>query len=212
MDDYTRFTKILIDQLPIVERETFEIISNPNKITSLKYRLKESGESACYNSATLLSFLEFAEGTDPVDLLSEKVIGCDKRCPFCKAPCKYTCKDHAGDHSALQHCPSGVAGYHKSKTEKLCTHNCQSAVASEGKFRNQETSETYVPYKTYRTYYPDWDIAPDRKMESSIYWKWFMNNFHDDLVSYFEVKHADLPDEWKEIQWEDAEKSLLNVF
>ena len=36
-----------------------------------------------------------------------------------------------------------------------------------------------------------------------------MNAFHDDLVKHFNVKHADIPKEWKLIQWEDAKESLF---
>ena len=138
----------------------------------------------------MLTYLNFAKGTDPVDLLSEKVIGCTERCPFCNTPCKYNCKNHAGDHSAPQHCPGGVKGYRDKATGIMVISNCESFVASDSTFANAHTSGSSVPYKQYRKYYPNWEIAPSRDMKSSLYWKWFVSQFHDDLLKHFNMKPA----------------------
>ena len=87
-----------------------------------------------YDPNELIANLEFANGTDPFDLLRDKVLGCKEQCPFCKTPCKYTCKNHAGNHNALQHCPAGVMGIHDRDNLKLSIFNCQSAVSSEAEF------------------------------------------------------------------------------
>ena len=194
--DFERFTQLLIDQILFLQGNlnwSHFVAENDNEVSSEE----------------LYSQLHFPSGTDPVDLLVEKVLGCRQRCPFCNIPCKYTCKDHAGDHSALQHCPLGVLGSHDNKTQKLNTWNCQSAIASDLPFISLVTEGLPVPFKEYRKYFPDWIISPDRRMETSLYWKWFMYTFHDDLVEHFKVKPADIPNEWKEITWEDAKQSLM---
>ena len=164
--------------------------------------------SAEGKQTSIYSNLLFVSGTDPVDILAEQVLGCMARCHFCKAPCKYTFKSHAGEHSALQHRPNGVIGFKSKKTNKLATHNCQSAVGSNMSFKNKDTGDAFVPFKQYRDYYPDWDIAPDRNMDTELFWKWFMVAFHDDLVSAFDANPADIPKEWENISWEEARKNL----
>ena len=194
--NFEGFTQLMLEKLPSIPIMIMHVF---------KYPIKG-------NQTSIYSNLLFASGTDPAEVLAEKVLGCMERCPFCKAPCKYTFKNHAGDHSALQHCPVGVIGWHVASDRKLTTYNCQSAVGSDIDFQNKDTCGICVPFKDYRNYYPNWDIAPDRKMESSLFWKWFMHTFHDDLVSSFKVEPADIPNEWKEISWEEAKKSLTKSY
>ena len=194
--DFERFTQLLIENILSIQRS----------ITDLSY----NGNSATY-TRELYSVLRFPFGTDPVDVLLERVLGCKERCPFCRTPCKYTCERHAGDHNALQHCPVGVLGSYQENTKQLFTWNCQSAVASDLLFIFPKTDGLLEPFKEYRKYFPNWEILPDRRMESSLYWKWFMNTFHDSLVQHYNVEHADIPKEWKEIQWEDAKQSLSKI-
>jgi hypothetical protein len=150
--------------------------------------------------------------TDPVELLLEKVIGCCKQCPFCKSPCCLTKKDHAGDHRALQHYPVGVGGIRDDDDNKLQIYNCQSAIDSTELFNyDEDKPDRFEPYKVYRKYYPDWEIKPDRSMEASLYWKWFMNKFHDELTVNYQAEHADIPIQWKSITWEEAEQSLKDI-
>ena len=150
-------------------------------------------------------------GSDPDELLADKVLGCPARCPFCTAPCCMTVIDHECDHRSLQHYPTGVVGRHSATTLKLRTATCQSAVGSENRFRYDHNKDVYEPYSDYRKHFPKWDIAPDRSMEASLYWKWFMATYHDKLVKQYEVKHADLPAVWKEITAEQAIQSLENI-
>ena len=101
ISNFENFTQLMLTKLP-------SILS---KIMSVFKQSAEGKQSNIYSN------LQFVSGTDPVDILAEKVLGCMARCHFCKAPCKYTYKSHAGDHNALQHCPAGVIGF-KSKTDQ----------------------------------------------------------------------------------------------
>ena len=199
LTDFVGFTQMLIDRMPLLQQAAFDIIKN---------RIKS--KNGRYDPSELVSNLDFANGTDPVDLLREKVLGCKEQCPFCKTPCKYTCKNHAGSHNALQHCPSGVRGIYHRDDLKLLTMNCQSAVTSDAEFTLGKSGVQVVPFKEYKQCYPGLGYsARSKRWNHRLYWKWFMNAFHDDLVKHFKVKHADIPKEWKLIQWEDAKKSLF---
>ena len=147
-------------------------------------------------------------GRDPDELLTSKVLGCIERCPFCEAPCCLTDKNHGCDHWAIQHYPVGVTGI-IGEDRKLKTYNCQSAVDSSMKYNYDRTRPDLLePFKDYRKYFPNWDIAPDRSMEASLYWKWFMANYYDDLVDHYEAARGNLPQAWKNITAEEAVQSL----
>ena len=152
----------------------------------------------------------FFYGKSPDELLSEKVLGCYERCPFCKAPCCLTEPNHACDHRALQHYPVGVAGIHGKEDRRLRIFNCQSAVDSDILYHFEHTQpDLYEPLKDYRKYHPRWEIAPDRSTESSLYWKWFMTTHHDDLAEHYLLERADyIPSLWLEITPVQARESL----
>ena len=61
---------------------------------------------------------------------------------------------------------------------------------------------------TTRTYYPNWDIPPEKSLETSLYWKWFMVKFNDRLARNYNLKPADIPTEWRSINWKKAKDSL----
>ena len=198
--DIDRFMKTLVDNLnrSSFHAELCEAVTSQYKVGTGFHLV----ESVSYDTVGL---------QNPVDLLCDIVSGCTERCPFCRAPCRYSTVDHGGGgrpHSASQHYPIGVIGAHWEDTKNLIVENCQSAVASDMRFKNGDTQHASIPYRNYKEYYGSWEIPPQRKAEVSLFWKWFLNKFHDDIVNRFQVKHGSIPTNWKNISWEDAMKSL----
>ena len=144
-----------------------------------------------------------------VDFIADRILGCPEKCPFCSAPCCLTEKNHEGDHRALHHYPFGIKGMNEAGSDKLCMVNCQTVVDSDmwfcPDFVNPDSKEYF---KNYRNCYPKWEILPDRSMKSSLYWKWFIVKFQDELAEHFKKDLGDIPKEWHKISWDQAKKSL----
>ena len=148
-----------------------------------------------------------------VDQLGDKVQGCREKCPFCTAPCCLTDKDHAGDHQASQHYLFGIIGIQENSSSKLCTYNCQSVIDSDLRwcFDYNNAESTLDSIRNYKKYHSRWEIKPDRSMQTSLYWKWFMANFNAQLAQWHAAKPADFPNEWSHITMHQAKDSLDNV-
>ncbi|CAJ1077444.1 up-regulator of cell proliferation-like [Xyrichtys novacula] len=147
----------------------------------------------------------------PQDELYNKLIGCGKQCPFCKAPCEAGAEVHK-EHFASSHRPEGLGRYRWTKSEKLLIDICTSSVNSDIKFRCKATKNEYHPYKQYKEIYPDWLIAPDTSLESSDYWKYVLNRFNHKFAKEYDAKPAEIPDAWKDIKKQHAEESLKRSF
>ena len=144
------------------------------------------------------------------DLL-KSMFDCEYCCPFCKALCDHTVKDHAGNHSTRIHRPQRLTGYKYIETEKLVHHICTTHVASEGKFKNSDTSWEWHPYKDYQTvndYYKSWTIPPDPSFEASTYWQWFMVTLSEELAKHYRVKEANIPSAWKKRTFSEVKDQL----
>ncbi|XP_062398664.1 up-regulator of cell proliferation-like [Sardina pilchardus] len=164
---------------------------------------------------------EFAESTDIKDTLRvltvkpqneifNRVFGCGKRCPFCKIPCEAGGKDHA-QHHATVHRPQGLAGYvykNGALDEQLCT----TCVYSDGLFQNDDTNYKFHPFKEYRVYYPEWNIAPDPSIQASDYWKYVMVKYNDEFAENYDATPAVCPREWHSITKEQALEGLKSAF
>ncbi|XP_058871840.1 interferon-induced very large GTPase 1-like isoform X2 [Acipenser ruthenus] len=147
----------------------------------------------------------------PQDVLFEKLIGCGKQCPFCKVPCDAGGKDH-DKHHATVHRPQGVGRYRWSHSRHLCVDLCSTNVQSDVKFCNSDTEGKFHPFKDYRRFYPEWNIAPDPSIQASDYWKYVMTAFNEQFAEEYNAKPADIPDGWKNITKEQALKSINEVF
>ena len=196
--DIYAVSQLLVSLLPQKQNEIFELIISRKRKSDVPYL-----------SEDLLSNLIFTDCTNPIDLLTEKMIGCSARCPFCGAPCKYECINHAGEHVVLQHRPLGVIGKYWFESKQLCTCTCQSAAScDEESGFDVSTLDwhdlSFLPLRSNRQKYSKWNIIPDRNSRTSLYWKWFMFTFHDDLVNHFNVKPGDIPSEWENITWDEA--------
>uniref|UniRef100_A0A3B1J9W1 Interferon-induced very large GTPase 1 n=1 Tax=Astyanax mexicanus TaxID=7994 RepID=A0A3B1J9W1_ASTMX len=129
---------------------------------------------------------------------------CWAQCPFCKAICIGTMKDHDGEHSVPFHRAYGITGVYYRGTEDLDCDFCTSAVQSNKGFFPSPESEESVPFKQYRTAggkYATWNITPD--CSELPYWKWFVCRFQEDLENLYSKKFqgsGEIPDEWKKVQ------------
>ncbi|CAI5689299.1 unnamed protein product [Oreochromis niloticus] len=146
----------------------------------------------------------------PQNELFNKLVGCGKQCPFCKAPCDAGGGGHT-EHFALLHRPRGLGDFSWPNTQKLITDICSSLVISDQCFRCVSlTNHEWHPYKRYKEIYPDWKISPDVTLEASDHWKYVMAKYKRDFAGHTEA--ADIPKSWNEITKEQAEKSLKESF
>uniref|UniRef100_A0A3B1JVU4 Interferon-induced very large GTPase 1 n=1 Tax=Astyanax mexicanus TaxID=7994 RepID=A0A3B1JVU4_ASTMX len=139
---------------------------------------------------------------------------CWAQCPFCKAVCIGTMKDHDGEHSVPFHRANGIRGMSYRGTENLCCNFCTTVAQTDKEFYPNGESEELFPYKLYRTaggVFATWNITPD--CSELPYWKWFVCRFQQDLENLYSKKFQGsgiIPDEWKKYTKEDALESLNN--
>ncbi|XP_044158755.1 interferon-induced very large GTPase 1-like isoform X3 [Bufo gargarizans] len=143
----------------------------------------------------------------PQEELFRKVIGCGKKCPFCKAPCEAGGADHK-EHFASLHRPRGLGRHENEQTKDLDHSICSTNVISNKTFKNEDTGWKPHPYKDYRTYYPDWAIYPDMTANSSNYWKFVLKEFNDSFAQIYRKKTAKIPEDWCKISYREALTSL----
>ncbi|XP_005939248.1 up-regulator of cell proliferation [Haplochromis burtoni] len=147
----------------------------------------------------------------PQNELFNKLVGCGKQCPFCKAPCDAGGGGHTGHFAAL-HRPQGLGGFSWPNTQKLITDICSSLVISDQQFCCSDTNHEYHPYKRYKAIYPDWKIHPDVSLEASDYWKYVIAKYNMDFAKQYKTEPADIPATWKNITKQQAGKSLKESF
>ncbi|XP_019211511.1 interferon-induced very large GTPase 1-like [Oreochromis niloticus] len=148
---------------------------------------------------------------NPQNELFNKLVGCGKQCPFCKAPCDAGGGGHV-EHFASLHQPQGLGNYRWEKTQKLVTDICSSLVISDVQFKCSATNDKYHPYKRYKEIFPDWRIPPDVSLEASDYWKFIMAKYNNDFATKCSAIPADIPLAWKQITRDQAKKSLKESF
>ena len=145
----------------------------------------------------------------PVDLLM-KLCGCTEQCPFCNEQCDLGFHDGSIKHIVHRHIPQCLAGYRFTSNNVMSLDLCPTDVAGTGTFRNRQTNQEKVPFSEYGRIYPTWSIPPDVKAENSLYWKWFIGNFHEEIAEHFKALDAEIPDAWKQIKWENVKKDLMD--
>uniref|UniRef100_A0A3B3RIN7 VLIG-type G domain-containing protein n=1 Tax=Paramormyrops kingsleyae TaxID=1676925 RepID=A0A3B3RIN7_9TELE len=147
----------------------------------------------------------------PQDELFSRVFGCGEMCPFCRVPCEAGGDKHETHHASI-HRPEGIGQYRWETTDILCTEICSYLVASEVKFKNSKTNGEWVPYKEYRSIYPEWHIQADTSIKASDYWKYVFAQFNDRFAEEYCAKPAELPSDWLLLEKEDAMKCLDKEF
>ncbi|CAI5672476.1 unnamed protein product [Oreochromis niloticus] len=148
---------------------------------------------------------------NPQNELFNKLVGCGKQCPFCKAPCDAGGGGHT-EHFASLHRPEGLGNNRWDRTEKLVTDICSSSVISDNSFSCSATNLEWLPYKHYKEIFPDWKIPPDVSLEASDYWKFIMVQYNNDFAQTYNAIPADIPPAWEQITRDQAEKSLKESF
>ncbi|CAI5689279.1 unnamed protein product [Oreochromis niloticus] len=148
---------------------------------------------------------------NPQNELFNKLVGCGKQCPFCKAPCDAGGGGHT-EHFASLHRPEGLGNSRWDTTQKLVTDICSSLVISDNSFSCSATNHEWHSYKHYKEIFPDWKIPPDVSLEASDYWKYVMAKYNTDLAKEYNAEPADIPESWNDITKEQAEKSLKKSF
>uniref|UniRef100_A0A3B4HBZ8 VLIG-type G domain-containing protein n=1 Tax=Pundamilia nyererei TaxID=303518 RepID=A0A3B4HBZ8_9CICH len=144
---------------------------------------------------------------NPQNELFNKLIGCGKQCPFCKAPCDAGGKAHT-EHFVSLHRPEGLGRYRWEWSERLVTDICSSSVISDNRFCCSHTNNEWHPYKKYKNIYKDWDIQPDKSLEASDYWKYVMTKYNENFAEQYKAECANIPGFWYLINKDQAEKSL----
>ncbi|XP_017336404.1 interferon-induced very large GTPase 1 [Ictalurus punctatus] len=149
----------------------------------------------------------------PDEILIEHLCQCCwEQCPFCKAICTHTMKDHDGDHSVPFHRIDGINGWHYSGTTNFSSDFCTTNVQSNKSFEPHHNPNESVPFKSYRRaggVYESWSITPDNSQLT--YWKWFVCRFQKDLEKYYKKTfqgEGEIPSEWREFTKEQAIENL----
>lgn len=149
----------------------------------------------------------------PHEVLFDEVAGCTAQCPFCRAQCELTNDNHSESvkHS-VQHRPQCLGGYCFVSSQVMCLDICTLAVTTDDTFRNNDTNQKPHPFKKYTDYYPQWSIPADASLEASLYWKWLVGNYTEECVILFGYKEAEIPNEWKDIEWEEVEEWIKQEY
>ncbi|XP_077303271.1 interferon-induced very large GTPase 1-like isoform X3 [Lithobates pipiens] len=143
----------------------------------------------------------------PQEELAKKVIGCGKKCPFCKAPCEAGGADHK-EHFSSIHRPMGLAQHNDEQTGALDHTICSTNVISNRSFSNADTNWKPHPYKDYQTIYPNWAIYSDTTADRSDYWKFVFAKFNQSFAEMYRANPANPPKDWYRITEDQALKSL----
>lgn len=129
----------------------------------------------------------------PHDHLFEELAGCTERCPFCKEQCDIATPNHypSTKHSIAVHRPQCLGGYRYERTQEMVIDVC-----SADDFCNDSTK---------------WNIA-DKSLDTSLYWKLLVGHYDGEIAQAFGIKRAEIPIQWKILQWINVKKSLKDKY
>ncbi|XP_052432859.1 interferon-induced very large GTPase 1 [Carassius gibelio] len=147
------------------------------------------------------------------DMLYERVKGCDKRCPFCKAPCDLEETEHQV-HEAVVHRPKGLVCYTNANSTTLSHNTCSADITGQNQFQNRDTAGRSLPFKEYQSIYPDWNIYPEdpRNNGAAVYWRYVFMRYNSRFAQRYQCAPAKLPEAWGNITQKDALQSLREAF
>ncbi|XP_062568254.1 interferon-induced very large GTPase 1-like [Saccostrea cucullata] len=142
--------------------------------------------------------------------------GCSHACLWCGEPCKFALDVHSS-HQCIQHRPSGICGMIDKQTSKMSIETCNFLVESSSQrvfcgewckcsIKDKEISHPCLQYMEYMK--DPWFIASMSNHSRSVYWRWVMSTFGNELAKAFGAENPDIPSSWREISKADAEKSL----
>ncbi|XP_063960245.1 interferon-induced very large GTPase 1-like [Lytechinus pictus] len=200
-----------------------------DQLTNIKYSLEEAFANETEHSIDW-------DGTPPARQILYRIWGCSEQCPFCGEPCTDTTPDHYSlygrRHMCVQHRPRGFVEvlfvgdgvYDEVQTgkqqllNKTCNYfiqgkdmmfgcdACEYKCRASGKCSTTGTNIVSHKYAEYKTYFPDWDIAPDSINSMSKYWMWVMANY-----KLYRDSFVDVPQSWRSITKEEALADLQKI-
>nr|XP_043887449.1 interferon-induced very large GTPase 1 [Solea senegalensis] len=144
--------------------------------------------------------------SDPKQSLFNRVRGCDKRCPLCRAPCEEETKGHQV-HRAVFHRPKWMLPF-------VSVISCPEIMSECDSVQNQNMQSTYVPCRNFLSLNTDWAIDPeDQNMQmSSAYWRYVLVRFREKFLREYGEMAANLPLEWNTVTAEEALSSLKDAY
>ncbi|XP_063960236.1 interferon-induced very large GTPase 1-like [Lytechinus pictus] len=171
------------------------------------------------------------DGKPPSLLIIDKIWGCPEQCPFCHSPCVDNTPRHFSlygrRHTCVQHRPRGLLGVRifagvKTGKNQLLNQTCNYIIQGKdmefgcdacdfkcrdsGKCSATGMNIVYHKYPEYKTYLPEWDIAPDSTNSMSKYWMWVMANY-----KLYSDSFADVPPSWRSITKKEALADLKTI-
>lgn len=146
----------------------------------------------------------------PQEYLFNRVRGCDKLCPHCRAPCEEEEMGHEV-HKAWLHRPKGMLPYDSCSLSFICFPESMSQ-SSPG--HNQDTQDMSMTCENLQSLSPDWTISPDdsNSQKASDYWRYVLARFNEKFAEQFKQEPAEIPHEWRKITQQEALDSLKEVF
>ncbi|XP_060592327.1 interferon-induced very large GTPase 1-like [Ruditapes philippinarum] len=163
-------------------------------------------------------------GYNPISRIIKKIWGCKEQCVFCGEPCAKN-QDHDGStHYSIQHRPSCCRGVCIRTSQNACLASCEFDIQSNARHMcsvfnyicnsgKREECGKHHYYRDYKTYLPDWDIAPTSNMhDASKFWIWFVVTYKGNLEKLYGYKIEDIPSTWNTITKSEAKESLHKIY
>ena len=144
----------------------------------------------------------------PYDMIFERVSGCKEVCPFCSEPCNHTVANHHGNHTVDFHRPACLGGMTHHSSRKMELRTCTELAASNSYFYPFPGSDKKYPYRKCERVYPKWNIQEDLSIEASLYWKYVVARFKNELAELYGMEEDDVPSHWEGLELTQAIQAL----
>ena len=175
----------------------------------------KSAEKHLTKTFCKLKFHDMSDWDNRPEVILGDMAGCCAKCPFCgeiwdnTTPCVGRVKHQVEQHRP--HCTNGVAEMENNVLFLgLCSLLVTGNDADYTHFRPQgDPKRELHPYKKYHNLYPDWAIPADNSIGTSLYWKWLVANYIDELAEYYCCKPCrPIPDTWQKLKWGEVKEEL----
>ncbi len=100
-------------------------------------------------------------------------------------------------------------------TNVMMTGFCPSFVAGseeEKYFVDRHTNRIICTFKDYRSVFPKWSIPPDATTKDSLYWKYFVARYKNEIAKRFGAKPPIVPTGWSKVGQNQVMQSLQDQF
>lgn len=208
-----------------VRQETSSSIQNVEYLTTtILDHLSKSEEKVAAKFKSQTSHSITWASFNPISRIIKKIWGCEEQCIFCGEPCAKS-QDHGdSNHYSIQHRPSCCRGIRGLGTKKAFLESCEFDIQSNKTHlcsvfnymcdvENRKGCGKDHSYRDYKTYLPNWDIAPTSNMhDTSKYWMWFVATYKDKLKNHYDYKIDHIPSSWSNITKSEAKQSLNKIY